>query len=204
VRVLPCGERAVLAEYPGLAAVLAAYAALRADPPAGVAEAVPGARTLLVHFDPTVITAERLAVALRRPGAGAAPAVAAGTLELPTVYRGEDLAGVAELTGLTPAEVVARHTGADYVVAFCGFAPGFGYLAGGDPALQVPRLATPRTRVPAGSVALADEYSGVYPGPSPGGWRLIGSTDVTLWDSAADPPALLVPGRRVRFRAVSP
>ena len=106
---------------------------------------------------------------------------------------------MAALTGLTGAEVVRRHAGREWTVAFCGFAPGFAYLTGGDPALRVPRRDTPRTAVPAGSVGLADGFSGAYPRRMPGGWQLIGRTDAVLWDLDRQPPALLPPGTRVRF-----
>jgi allophanate hydrolase subunit 1 len=122
-----------------------------------------------------------------------------GRVELPTVYDGEDLASVAGYWGVTPREVIDRHRGTEFRVAFCGFAPGFGYLTGLPEELAVPRLATPRTRVPAGSVGLAGPYTGVYPGASPGGWLLIGRTDAVLFDPAAEPPALLAPGTVVRF-----
>ncbi len=114
-------------------------------------------------------------------------------------YDGPDLAEVAARTGLSPPDVVRAHTGSEWVVAFAGFAPGFGYLTGGDPRLSVPRRATPRVRVPAGAVALAAGYSAVYPRASPGGWQVVGHTDRVLWDLSADPPALLRPGQRVRF-----
>jgi biotin-dependent carboxylase-like uncharacterized protein len=123
-------------------------------------------------------------------------------VEIPVSYDGPDLALVADLTGLSPADVVAAHTGTPWTVAFGGFAPGFAYLVGGDPRLTVPRKTTPRTRVPAGAVGLAGEFSGIYPTSSPGGWQLLGRTDVVLFDPDADPPALLTPGTRVRFRAV--
>jgi KipI family sensor histidine kinase inhibitor len=103
------------------------------------------------------------------------------------------------LTGLSAAEIVERHSRALYTVALCGFSPGFAYLVGGDPRLRVPRRETPRTAVPAGSVAIADRYTGVYPRPLPGGWRLIGRTDAALWRLDRDPPSLLAPGARVRF-----
>src|SRR6266508_2649229 len=119
--------------------------------------------------------------------------------ELPTTYDGADLALVAEHWGVSPAEVVRRHTATEFRVAFCGFAPGFGYLTGLPEELAVPRLDTPRARVPAGSVGLAGRYCGVYPSPSPGGWLLIGRTSVRLFDVDEDPPALLAPGTRVRF-----
>lgn len=123
-------------------------------------------------------------------------------LEIDVVYDGPDLAVVARHTGLTVPEVIAAHTGRPWTVGFTGFAPGFGYLVDGDPRLTVPRLADPRPRVPAGSVALAGGYSGIYPTASPGGWQLIGRTSAVLWDSDRRPPALLRPGLRLRFRAV--
>lgn len=123
-------------------------------------------------------------------------------VEIEVVYDGPDLADVARHTGLTAQEVIEAHTGTPWRVGFTGFAPGFGYLVGGDPRLRVPRLATPRKSVPAGSVALAGDYSGIYPRSSPGGWQLIGRTSAVLWDLAQDPPALLTPGTIVTFRAV--
>ena len=118
------------------------------------------------------------------------------------VYDGADLTEVAGLTGMAAGEVIAAHTGTPWRVGFGGFAPGFAYLVGGDPRLHVPRRAEPRTRVPAGSVALAGEFSGVYPRESPGGWQLIGRTDAVLWDVERPQPALLTPGMWVRFRAL--
>lgn len=124
-------------------------------------------------------------------------------VELDTVYDGEDLTEVARLTGLGSAEAVAAaHSGTEWTAAFCGFAPGFAYLTGGAPVLEVPRRDQPRTRVPAGAVALAGPYSAAYPGPSPGGWQLIGRTGAPLWDLDREQPALIVPGTRVRFRPV--
>ena len=121
---------------------------------------------------------------------------------MPTTYDGADLDDVAHLWGMTRAEAVATHTGTAFVVAFCGFAPGFAYCTGLPDDLAVPRLDRPRARVPAGSVGLAGEFTGVYPGESPGGWRLIGRTDLRLWDAARDEPALLAPGTRLRFTEV--
>jgi KipI family sensor histidine kinase inhibitor len=126
----------------------------------------------------------------------------AGTVEIPVRYDGPDLAEVATLTGLRPEEVIALHTGSRWTVAFAGFAPGFGYLTGGDPRLDVPRRDSPRTRIPAGSVGLAGRFSGVYPSESPGGWQLIGSTTERMWDLDRPEPALLVPGVEVIFKAV--
>ena len=123
-------------------------------------------------------------------------------VEIAVRYDGPDLDDVARLTGLSPAEVVAAHTGMPWRVAFGGFAPGFAYLVGGDPRLRVPRRGRPRPWVPAGAVGLAGEFSGVYPRASPGGWQLVGTTDAVLWDVDRDPPALLAPGTSVRFVAV--
>jgi len=120
-------------------------------------------------------------------------------LEILVHYDGADLEAVARLSGLSAAEVVARHCAPVYTVAFCGFAPGFAYLAGLDDALRLPRRAVPRTRVPAGSVAIADRYTAVYPHSSPGGWNLLGRTDAVVWDAEREPPAMLAPGGRVRF-----
>jgi len=122
-------------------------------------------------------------------------------IEVQVRYDGEDLESVATAVGLDVDEVVSLHSAAEYVVAFCGFAPGFGYLRGLDPRLQLPRRATPRTRVPAGSVAIAAEFTAVYPRPSPGGWHLLGSTDRVMFDPDRSPPALFEPGVHVRFVA---
>jgi KipI family sensor histidine kinase inhibitor len=125
--------------------------------------------------------------------------VAGAVVELPVRYDGADLIPLAAELGCSPEALLQRHAAGEYTVAFCGFAPGFAYLSGLDPALHVPRLASPRTAVPAGSVAIAGEYTGVYPRSSPGGWRLLGRTDAVLWDLDREPPALLTPGTRVRF-----
>lgn len=204
MRILPCGERALLLEFPTLEAVLLAAAAVRERRSGGVppwdrvVDVVAAARTLLV----SAAAVEGLRPALQElvAAAEAAPRPVPTTVRtVPVRYDGEDLTEVSRLTGLTVAEVVAAHTGTDWQVAFSGFAPGFAYLVGGDPRLRVPRHAEPRTRVPAGAVGLADGFSGVYPRASPGGWQLIGSTDLTLFDPTADSPALLAPGDTVRF-----
>ena len=117
-------------------------------------------------------------------------------------YDGADLGAVADLLELDPAAVIAAHTGTPWRVGFVGFAPGFAYLVDGDTRLAVPRRDEPRTRVPAGSVALAGGFSGVYPRESPGGWQLIGRTEAILWDLDRPHPALLTPGMSVRFRSV--
>ncbi|MFI5491299.1 allophanate hydrolase subunit 1 [Actinoplanes sp. NPDC051859] len=201
-RFLRCGREAVLAEVDDLDAALALYAALRTARLPGVVDLVPAARTVLIRLDPAVTcpAAVRAATAALRPS-DAVPAEA-GRVRIPVVYDGPDLGEVATRLGVSTDEVVARHTGARWTVAFGGFAPGFGYLTGDDPSLDVPRRASPRTRIPAGSVALAGRFSGVYPNDSPGGWQLIGRTTERMWDLARPEPALLLPGVRVTFTAV--
>ncbi len=208
MRFLPAGDGALLVELDSLERALALFHRVRHDPPPGVEELVPAARTLLVHYRPSAISSARLAGELRRlaahPDIGeAAGAALAGArlVEIPVRYDGEDLEAVAEWLGLTPAEVIERHTGTEFLAAFAGFAPGFVYLAGGDPCFHgVPRRPSPRTRVPAGSVAMAGDFSAVYPSESPGGWQLLGVTPYRMWDLARAEPALVQPGFRVRFR----
>lgn len=199
MKVLTCGDVALLLEVQDLDAVLGLHAALQADPPHGVVDLVPAARTVLVRVDPAVTTVERVAQAVRAVELGPRDGGSSPLVEVPVVYDGDDLDEVAELTGLGRDGVVAAHTEQTWTVAFVGFAPGFGYLVGEDERLHVPRRSTPRTRVPAGAVGLAGEFSGVYPRASPGGWQLVGRTDLALWDLHREPPALLAPGARVRF-----
>jgi KipI family sensor histidine kinase inhibitor len=208
MRLLPVNASTVLVELPGLDEVLALRASLTNQPLDGIEEMVPAARTLMLRVDPARLSVGHIADALAQRDLSASrstPGAAQGPLvEIPVVYDGEDLAEVARLSGLTVEEVVRRHQDSEFTVAFCGFAPGFAYMVGGDPALQVPRRATPRPQVPAGSVALGGVYCGVYPQATPGGWQLIGRTPLAMWDADRDPPALLSPGTRVRFRAVEP
>ena len=200
VQLLRVGRDAVLVEVTDSdqAVSLASWARGR-----GLArEVVPGARTVL--FDGLLARVPDEAVDLDRFGALLAdwrPTVARpdAVVELPVTYDGPDLEAVAAQWGCEADEVGARHEAVELVAAFCGFAPGFAYLTGLD--VEVPRLATPRTRVRAGAVALAGRWCGVYPTASPGGWLIIGHTDAVLWDARRDPPALIAPGTRVRFRA---
>lgn len=188
------GPRAVLVEVGSAteAAQLATWARARG---VDAVEIVPAARTVL--FDGV---ADPAALREALSGWSSTAAVAAGAaVEVPTVYDGPDIAVVAGLWGVDEAEVVRRHGAVEFVSAFCGFAPGFAYLTGLPEEWSVPRRDNPRPRVPAGSVGLAGEYCGVYPGASPGGWQLIGRTDVVLWDLDRAAPALLAPGTRVRF-----
>jgi KipI family sensor histidine kinase inhibitor len=175
VRVLPAGDRGALVEVADNAAAVRLAASLRAR--GTFVEVVPGHRTVLVTWE------------------GEQPEIALD--EAPAVYDGADLADVMRLTGVD--DVVALHSGVEYTVGFVGFAPGFAYLLGGDERLSVPRLESPRERVPSGSVAIAGPYSAVYPRESPGGWRLLGRTELRLFDPALDSPALLAQGDRVRF-----
>ncbi|MET7703844.1 allophanate hydrolase subunit 1 [Streptomyces sp. NPDC005485] len=199
MRALPVGDRALLVEVSSGDAAQALHAELlrrRAEGSLCVREIVPAARTVLLDGvdDPA-----RLAAALTSWRIPPLPVRAEAAVEIPVRYDGPDLADVAALWGVPETEVPAIHAAAGFRVAFCGFAPGFGYLTGLPARYDVPRRATPRTSVPAGSVALAGPYTGVYPRSSPGGWQLIGTTDAALWDPARVPAALLAPGTRVRF-----
>ena len=204
MRLLPSGTAALLLEVEDLEEVLALYAALSEDPPAGVVDLVPAARTVLVVIDPARTSLTALEAALRRVRPVPVSRDRGELLEVPVIYDGEDLVAAAELLGWDEDELVRRHTDAEWTVAFCGFAPGFAYLTSAPWRFDVPRRATPRVRVPAGSVALAAEFSGVYPRESPGGWQLIGRTKLEVFDVARRPAALLRPGVRVRFRSVLP
>ncbi|MGV4981141.1 5-oxoprolinase subunit B family protein [Streptomyces sp. NRAIS4] len=204
VQVRPAGRHALLVELPDAERTAAFHAELLRRRAAGtlppVEEIVPGARTVLLDG---VTHPGELA---RRIADWDLPARAAdegGLVEIPVRYDGPDLARVADLWGVGADEVAARHSSYTYRVAFCGFAPGFGYLTGLPDELHVPRRDTPRTRVPAGAVALAGPYSAVYPRATPGGWQLIGTMPdpAPLWDLSREEPALLTPGTRVRFVA---
>jgi len=195
------GTRAVLAELGGTPGVLALQAQLLEHPLPGQLDVLAAAETVMVTAD-SPVAARRIAAQLLRLDLTAPVQRDGGLVVIDTVYDGEDLAEVAELTGLGIDGVVAAHTGQPWTVAFAGFAPGFGYLVGDNEALHVPRRSSPRTAVPAGSVALAGNYSAVYPRRSPGGWQLIGRTSARMWDLDREQPALAAPGSRIQFRAV--
>lgn len=201
--VVPFGAQAALVTATDAAQARVIGEHLRTVLGEQVSSVVPGADTVLVHAHPaaTDITA-LVQSALDQPVT--LTATQSAMVTLPVRYDGEDLSLVADLLGVSVSEVIARHTAPLYTVDFLGFAPGFPYLSGLDPFLaEVPRLDTPRTRVPAGSVGLAAGRTCVYPSVSPGGWRLLGSTDTTLFDPTnTAAPALLSPGTRVRFEQV--
>ncbi len=196
--VLPYGDRALLVEVGGQDDVAAVRAALERSPLPGQRDLVPAARTVLVRLDRA--PADTDVAALRRLSpAGGRTAGEAALVIVPVVFDGPDLAEVAELARRTTTALVEELTATELLVAFGGFAPGFGYLTGLPEHLHVPRRETPRTRVPAGAVGLAGPFAGVYPTASPGGWQLVGRTEAVLFDVDRDPPALFRPGVRVRF-----
>lgn len=199
MRLLAAGDSAVLAEVDSLDDALALHAAIEAARLPGVIETIPAARTVLIHFRRGATSAGELARRLRALRIDAAGATATQRIEVPVHYDGEDLVEVAALLDVSVDGLIERHLAATWRVAFVGFAPGFAYMPGNDPLLNVPRRATPRTRIPAGAVAMAGRYSGVYPRESPGGWQLFGRTEVPMWDLDREPPALLQPGATVQF-----
>lgn len=190
------GEHAVLVEDPPGGPAAWSRGVRTCDLP-DVVDVVPAAHTVLVRWTAGA-PRESLLDALRSISPVAVDRHAP-ELVVPVRYDGPDLDSVATVTGLPTDQVVELHSGATYEVAFCGFAPGFGYLTGLPDRLHLPRRATPRTTVPAGSVAIAAGYAAVYPGASPGGWHVLGATHLTLFDPGREPPALLAPGVRVRF-----
>jgi KipI family sensor histidine kinase inhibitor len=205
------GDQALLLEFDSTAEVLAWADVLREAELLGVLDIVPASRTVLLKLAgpryqaPTRQRLGKLRVTAEALSAASTPADVKADIEIGVRYDGADLEEVSRLTGLTTDQVIAAHTGTPWRVGFGGFAPGFAYLIGGDERLNVPRQSEPRTRVPAGSVALAGEFSAIYPRESPGGWQLIGQMaddSVELWDIDRDPPALLRPGMWVQFREV--
>jgi KipI family sensor histidine kinase inhibitor len=201
VAVRPVGTTAVLAELAGLHDVLALQAVLLEHPLPGQIDVLAAAETVLVKAD-SAQSARRIAAQLPELDLAVQAKSEGKLVQIDTLYDGEDLAEVGRLTGLGVEGVVTAHTGQVWTVAFGGFAPGFGYMVGENQRLEVPRRSSPRTAVPAGSVALAGHYSAVYPRQSPGGWQLIGRTAARMWDLGREQPALAAPGDRVQFRAV--
>ena len=212
VKFLPCGDTAVVVEFGDRIdralsdKVLGLDARLRAARLPGVVECVPTFRSLMVHYDPLSTGAEALVAAIRALLAGELSADRARRLwRVPVCYEGElapDLAEVAERTGLTADRVVALHAGTRYHVYMIGFLPGYPYMGDLPPQLVLPRRADPRTRVPPGSVSIATTMTAIYPVESPGGWHLIGTTPIKIFDLALSPPALLAPGDAVEFERI--
>lgn len=196
MRFVSVGSAAVLVETDDPAALFAASR----DLDLAVTEIVPAATTVLYDGVRDLDALREALEGLRVSSGGAARR---DVVEVPCVYDGADIDSVAGLWGMTTREVVEKHTTTQFVVAFCGFSPGFAYCTGLPEELSVPRLDRPRPKVPAGSVGLAGAFTGVYPTASPGGWRLLGRTEMILWDDARDDPATLPPGTPVRFTEVS-
>ncbi len=202
MRLRRCGPDAVLVEVGSLTEVAAVRAAVAAAELPGLVDLVPAARTVLVSFAPGGQGVRLVRDVLAGVDLAAAPESTPREVVLPVVYDGPDLELVAETAGVSAQAAAALHSGAEYTVAFCGFAPGFAYLTGLPEPLRQGRLATPRTRVPVGSVGIAGEFTGAYPRASPGGWRLVARLAdgaEALFDAAREPAALLAPGDRVRF-----
>lgn len=206
-RLRPIGSRAALVEFEDLATTLDAFSALSDAVEAGrldVDELVPATQTVLIKggiaSHPSLLH-HQISEILSTASELTTHHGHDTEIVVPVCYNGEDLAAVAEIAGISIDQVVQRHTAAEYTVAFIGFTPGFAYMTGGDAALEVPRRASPRPRVPPGSVGLAGPFTGIYPREAPGGWQLIGSTDAVLFDIQREPAALLLPGHRVRFSA---
>lgn len=202
MRLLGYGDRGILAEFDTLQETMAGYAAMRTSEPAGVVELVPAARTVLVVIDPRKLslTATRhwLSTLAIDPNDTVAEQPS-GTVVIPVRYDGVDLDQAAALAGLSTEALVELHTATTWRCAFIGFAPGFAYLSGDGVDLAMPRRKTSRPTVRRGSVALAGEFTGIYPRDSAGGWQIIGTTDAELWSLDRDPPALIEPGSAVRF-----
>ena len=202
MRVRPYGQEATIIDQlrPGLAATLRQEVLDACEKNRLCCiDVVPAASSLVVTHEARV--SDEMRRVLCGLGESEASSVRAKEVlvELPVRYDGADLDDVARACSLSVEQVISLHSGADFEVSFCGFAPGFAYLLGLPDELHLPRRASPRARVPAGSVAIAARYSAVYPRESPGGWHLLGTTTATLWDIARDQPALLQPGTRVRF-----
>ncbi|WP_391528521.1 5-oxoprolinase/urea amidolyase family protein [Photorhabdus akhurstii] len=200
MRFLPVNLDAIIVELHDLNETLALFDSLNARPIAGVEEIIPAARTLLIRFRPNVVSTVKLAREINGRNLNTLNRTTGKLVEIPVYYNGDDLVEVAEILGITTQEVIKQHTESEYTVAFTGFAPGFAYLVANSDCLHVPRRMTPRASIPAGSVGLAGEFSGIYPQASPGGWQIIGTTPERMWDLSRSPSSLLQPGFRVRFR----
>ncbi|MCI1867661.1 urea amidolyase family protein [Bifidobacterium crudilactis] len=199
MRLLTVGTSALLLELPDLASTLSAFTAVTSAALPGIVQVLPAAQTLLLTYEPAITNETELKAALSDIPKDATVPPKGKTVVIPVVYDGDDLQEVAAIMGISSDSLIQRHAGHPWTAAFSGFAPGFCYLADGDPLFDVPRKSTPRVSVPSGAVGLAGTFSGIYPRASSGGWQLIGTTAQHLWDERRDPPALLRPGDTVRF-----
>lgn len=199
LRFLPVGSDGLLVELDHLQTTLTLLDALQGDRPDGVVELIPAARTLMVRFNTHVTNSASLVETIAHIDLSAKSSPLGEVFEIPVTYDGEDLNDVAELLGLSVEDLIRRHTEATYIVAFTGFAPGFAYMTSDDPLFDVPRRKSPRVRIPAGSVALGGKFGGIYPSDSPGGWQLLGRTELRMWDTNRSRAAFLAPGDRVHF-----
>ena len=205
MRLLPAGRTAVLVELDDAGQRRRLHRALSDHPAEGTVDLVPAQTTVLVQVE----SADLLPGAVAHVQdllAGGLDAVEEGSREplpVPVRYDGLDMSDMADLLDMTTDELVKHHSDQLWTVEFAGFMPGFGYMSGVDWPYRIPRRSSPRTRIPPGSIALADGFTGAYPQASPGGWQIIGTTEMTLWDENADPPALLLPGAVIKFEAVT-
>ncbi|MEO6941397.1 MAG: allophanate hydrolase subunit 1 [Terrimesophilobacter sp.] len=213
MKVLPFGDRALLAEFDSLHETMAAFRSLDAQRRPGLVELVPAARTVLVEVDPELLSLRAAEQWLRAASdsqrLAVADTIAAKPVVIPVCYNGPDILDAAAILGISANELISRHSLAEWRCAFIGFAPGFAYLASEYADFSMSRRKTSRPSVPAGSVGLAGEFTGIYPRSSPGGWQLIGTTDATLWDEtrwdeSSVTPAMISPGTIVRFEVVEP
>lgn len=200
LRFLPAGIDALLVELDDLDTALALLDGLHDARLDGVSEVIPAAKTVMVRFDPFITGPARVADALCAIDLSARTKRQGEVFEIPVIYDGEDIQDVAHILGWSAEEVVRRHSSALFTVAFTGFAPGFAYMTCDDPGFDVPRRREPRLRVPAGSVSIAGRFGSIYPSDSPGGWQLLGTTPLKMWDTTRERASLLAPGDRVRFR----
>lgn len=199
MRFLPAGSAGVLVELSSLDDVLALYAALLDHWPMGVIDIVPAAYTVFLDLDTAMTTPKNVEQAVGGLSLHHGVRPEGRNVEIPVTYDGADLTEAGDQTGLGTEELIRRHRSEEWTVAFCGFAPGFAYMVGSQYDWNVPRRTSPRTRVPQGAVALASSFASVYPQTSPGGWQLIGSTELAVFDLRREPSVLLPPGTRVRF-----
>lgn len=199
MRFLAVNLSSFLVELSSLDETLALFDSLSAEPENGIEEMIPAARTLLIRFCPRETSQATLVEKISRHSLTGRTVRSSQQVTIPVYYNGEDLPSVADLLGTEVQALIRRHQESVWNVAFTGFAPGFAYMVSDDGGWQTPRRSTPRTRIPAGSVALAGEFSGIYPQASPGGWQLIGQTELKMWDLSREQPALLMPGAQVNF-----